>query len=87
MATNSGSSSSSKATVTTAVFKPGKGIPGVRRVITKAEAKAAWGAEIDSDLVWDRSNGHTLDVSGLPDAAKEYLKADKNFTLKDTEAS
>lgn len=86
MATNSGSSNTAK-TVTTAVFKQGKGIPGIRRVITKKDAKAAWGVDLDNDLVWDRTNGHTVDVSALPEEAKAYLKNDKSFTVREEQSA
>jgi len=56
----------------------------VRREITVKQAKELLHVDIDNDLVWDRSNRHTLDLTGAPEELMEYLKESDQFQVKRT---
>ena len=64
-----------------AYWKDGYDHPGRVRVISKKDA-AALGAEIEEDLVWDSTNGHSIDVTDMPETLVAYLKdADEGFKV------
>lgn len=79
--TSERTSDSSDSGKTIATYKPGLGIPGVRREISKKDAKSALSVDLEEDLVWERSNNHRVDVSNVPSAFLEMLKKDKDFKI------
>lgn len=56
------------------------------RVITAKEFNRVEGIDgVEKDHVWGPVNNWTTDVSDLPAAALEVLKADKSFKISETE--
>lgn len=60
-------------------YPEGKGIPGLQRLITKADAKAAWGVDLENDLFWSADNDHEIDVTDLPAEAIEGLRKERGI--------
>lgn len=79
-ATESASETPEKRLVAT--YTPGKGLPGLRRVITK-EQFADLAIDVKEDFVWEARNGHRLDVTGAPEALLAVLDNDKDIQVSE----
>lgn len=74
-------SSKPKAKTVIATWKIGN--TGMRRVVTKAEAKKALSVTLEEDLVWEASNHWRQDVTGVPEAMLANLNDDPDFKVSE----
>lgn len=69
---------------TIATWKPGKGNDHLAREVTVKQAKDALEVELDGDLLWRKENNYRVDVSGVPEALLDSLKAETDAEGKKT---
>lgn len=68
---------------TVAIYKAG-GL-SVRRVINPEDFKRM-GVEGQKQMVWERENAWTVDITGVSPVIHEFLKKDGNFEVKTVES-